>query len=270
MTRHPSFSPANTTITILEATGIAAASSGKAGGLLATWARPACIVPLSYRLHKELAEEHNGATRWGYRAVHCGSITATAQDLDGGSAPQVDQGLKSGLPKKRNQEKGRTGGVPDGLDWIDEGAITSYSEEGNPSTTAQVHPFLFTTSMADLAREAGAKIVLGRATSIERTEGGVTGVKYEGNITGKEERLDATDVVLSAGPWTTHIWPELEMDAARVHSVVVEAKVSAYAVFTEIALPKGWAGSKSQKSVGPEMYAHHFPSRLFASCKFTV
>ncbi|VBB75956.1 Putative protein oxidoreductase [Podospora comata] len=77
LTRHPKFNPNLHTITLLEATAIAAGASGKAGGLLALWAYPQSLVPLSYRLHKALAEEHNGAERWGYRRVGCGSITAT-------------------------------------------------------------------------------------------------------------------------------------------------------------------------------------------------
>src|ERR1700730_7096919 len=64
VTRHPSFNPALHTVTILEATGIASGASGKAGGLLALWAYPSSIVPLSYRLHAELAAEHNGEKRW--------------------------------------------------------------------------------------------------------------------------------------------------------------------------------------------------------------
>lgn len=76
ITRHPSFDQDLHAVTILEATGIASAASGKAGGLLALWAYPSNIVPLSYQLHAELAAEHNGAERWGYRKLHCGSLSA--------------------------------------------------------------------------------------------------------------------------------------------------------------------------------------------------
>ncbi|KAA8572360.1 hypothetical protein EYC84_002983 [Monilinia fructicola] len=64
LTRHPLYNPSTTKITIIEAQSIASAASGKAGGLLALWARPSSIVPLSYKLHAELAKEHDGAKRW--------------------------------------------------------------------------------------------------------------------------------------------------------------------------------------------------------------
>ena len=60
LTRHPRFDPSKHTITLLEASSIAGGASGKAGGLLGLWAYPSSLVPLSYRLHKELADEHAG------------------------------------------------------------------------------------------------------------------------------------------------------------------------------------------------------------------
>ena len=67
LTRHPKYDRTKHSITLLEATSIAAGASGKAGGLLALWAYPSSLVPLSFRLHAELAKEHGGDHRWGYR-----------------------------------------------------------------------------------------------------------------------------------------------------------------------------------------------------------
>lgn len=69
ITKHPKFSPETHHITILEARRPAGGASGKAGGLLAMWAFPQQIVPLSFQLHQELAEEYNGAAEWGYRGL---------------------------------------------------------------------------------------------------------------------------------------------------------------------------------------------------------
>jgi len=214
-------------------------------------------VPLSYRLHAELASEHNGAVRWGYRPVNCASIDCKARHLPSSGANAAEPTSTQNGPKKKPDGKAKVAvGVPKDLDWIDENSILSYAEQGNTSNTAQVHPFLFTNSMAELAVESGAEIILGRATAIDYTgTHGVKGVTYEEKATGNIETLHATEVVLAAGPWTTHIWPSLEMDAMRVHSVVVEAEVTPYALFTEIQLPKGWAGSKNKKTVAPELYA---------------
>lgn len=55
---------------------------GKRGGLLAKWAAPECLAPLSFTAHAELAEKHGGGKRWGYRNINCAEIELQAQDLD--------------------------------------------------------------------------------------------------------------------------------------------------------------------------------------------
>ncbi|KAG4442587.1 hypothetical protein IFR05_001917 [Cadophora sp. M221] len=275
LTRHPSFNPAKHTITILEAQSIASGASGKAGGLLALWAYPTSIVPLSYKLHAKLAEEHDGATRWGYRTLHCGSLSAngknystdTNRNSNGGSTESSGEEWRK-LPKtnlKGNTKKG----IPDSLDWFDADAIKSYSEMGTPSTTAQVHPYLFATSMASLAISSGAKVILGSVTAIDYSSPGTQSVKsvtYEDKETKEVCNIPATDVILAAGPWTSRVFPTAPIEAMRAHSVVIKADVSPYAVFSDISLPKSFTGSrgggdgKTKKrrhgsSVAPEMYA---------------
>lgn len=265
LTRHPSFNPATHRITIVEAQGIASAASGKAGGLLALWAYPKCLVPLSYKLHEELAKEHDGAKRWGYRAVSCGALRAKGrvhENTNGGAVAQ-DGKEWAKLPKTDKKSKPAVG-LPKDLDWFDAEAVKDYSEMGTPSTTAQVHPFQFTTSMADLAVEAGAKVVLGSVTAIDYYgQHGVKGVTYEDKETKHIHTLPATDVILAAGPWTSHVFPEAPIEAMRAHSVVIKADVTPYAIFSEIDLPKDFGrkdGGDVKKrrhglTVSPEMYA---------------
>ena len=225
-------------------------------------------MPLSYKLHAELAKEHNGEKRWGYRAVHCGSLSARGKIYD--SMNREGEGKEGGeqwqkLPKTDGKKaKAAAKGVPKELNWFDEDSITGYSEMGTPSTTAQVHPYQFTTSMADLAVEAGAKVILGSVTALDYTgTHGVKGVTYEDKETKHIHTLPVTDVILAAGPWTSHVFPDIQIDAMRAHSVVIEADVSPYAVFTEIELPKefGRKGGgdvkfrRHGKRVSPEMYA---------------
>ncbi|KAK2628405.1 hypothetical protein QTJ16_001508 [Diplocarpon rosae] len=260
LTRHPSFNPSLHKITVLEATAIASGASGKAGGLLALWAYPSSIVPLSYKLHAELAKEHGGAERWGYRTLHCGSISAKGKDYHATSNSSEIKGNKAEWQKlPKTDRKGALQGLPKDLDWFDD-SITSFAEMGTPSTTAQVHPYLFTTSMADLAIAAGAKVILGSVTAIDHTDG-VKSVTYEDKATKSINTLPATDVILAAGPWTSHVFPAAPIEATRAHSVVVKADVSPWAVFTEIELPRGFGaegkgkGRKHGMLVAPEMYA---------------
>jgi glycine/D-amino acid oxidase-like deaminating enzyme len=214
-------------------------------------------------LHAELAKEHSGAQRWGYRQIHCGSVSAKGRLL---SAEKKEETAAQGaewkkLPKrdKKAFNSLRSAGIPADLDWFAPGAITSYEEMGGPNTTAQVHPYQFTTSMAELAQEKEAKIVLGSVTNIDRSSGSVKSVTYEDKATKASHTIDATDVIVAAGPWTSHVYPEAPIDATRAHSVTIKADVSPYAVFTEIRLPAGFEGRSGPKRhgrlVSPEIYA---------------
>ena len=269
LTRHPQFDPSKHTITLLEASSIAGGASGKAGGLLGLWAYPSSLVPLSYRLHKELADEHGGAERWGYRAVHCAQVDCI------GKKPEKNNASSNGDSKQENANislqkrtkealgKLRAAGVPKELDWIDPEALQLYDEMGTPATTAQVHPFQFTTAMAELAREAGVDI---------RTHSPVDKINYAPNgksvqsvtytskspdASSKNEQhtLPTTSIVLATGPWTKNLFPSAPIDALRAHSVVIKPSrpVSAYCLFTEIKL-KNPSGGKAE-TVTPEIYA---------------
>ena len=292
LTRHPSYDPSKHTITLLEATKIAGGASGKAGGLLALWAYPSSIVPLSYRLHKQLSDEHGGEERWGYRAVHCGQVDCIGRHLDApkpsvaGKEDKATSGEHGDLGthresvslQKRSKEavgKLRAAGVPSDLDWVDPGSLRLYDEMGDPTTTAQVHPFQFTTAMADLAKEKGADIRVGASVkSINYNKSGdaVESVSYEDKDSGKQETVPATDIVLAAGPWTQKVYPSAPISALRAHSVTIRPSrpVSAYALFTQIKLPqsfgrtnevnrgkggKGFKAGRGEQIVTPEIYA---------------
>lgn len=217
-------------------------------------------------MHAELAKEH-GAQRWDYRALHCGSLRAKGRvygDTNGGVAGSKGEEWQK-LPKTNGEKKGKSiaAGIPKDLDWFDADAVKGYSEMGDPSTTAQVHPYKFTTSMAELAQDAGAKVIFGSVTGIDSSGDGVQGITYEDKETKQTHTLPATDVILAAGPWTSHVYPKAPIDAMRAHSVVIKADVTPYAVFSEIDLPKdfGRTGGGDVKrrrhglSVSPEMYA---------------
>jgi glycine/D-amino acid oxidase-like deaminating enzyme len=127
---------------------------------------------------------------------------------------------------------------------------------GDPSTTAQVHPYQFTTAMASLASEAGVRILYGSATEILQHNGAVTGITYRDKSTGDEHRLQADTVILTAGPWTKAVLPSAPIEALRAHSVTIRPSrpVSAYALFTAINYPKK-GGSRKSTTVTPEIYA---------------
>ncbi|KAH6987767.1 FAD dependent oxidoreductase [Ilyonectria sp. MPI-CAGE-AT-0026] len=280
LTRHPKFNPALHTITLLEAApSIAPGASGKAGGLLALWAYPDCLVPLSYRLHAELAAEHNGVQKWGYRKLGCGSFEAVVsrQKMEAlqQKAKAGDDGEKAWekLPKQNGAAKDllEPGSLPQDLDWVDRGIVDNWSEMGVPGSTetAQVHPFHFTTAIAKLAEEGGVKICTNaKVTGIKSSKTGVESVEYLDRESDETKTVDAaTDVIVAAGPWTSRLLPRAKIEGLRAHSVVYEAEVSPYAVFTDIQLPSDFIpehraamGQKRRHKgrVDPEIYARPF------------
>ncbi|KAH7008435.1 FAD dependent oxidoreductase [Ilyonectria destructans] len=280
LTRHPKFNPALHTITLLEAApSIAPGASGKAGGLLALWAYPDCLVPLSYRLHAELAAEHNGVQKWGYRKLGCGSFEAVVsrQKIEAlqQKAKAEDDGEKAWekLPKQNGAAKDllEAGSLPQDLDWVDRGIVDNWSEMGAPGSTetAQVHPFHFTTAIAKLAQEGGVKICTNaKVTGIKSSKTGVESVEYLDRESDETKTVDAvTDVIVAAGPWTSRLLPRAKIEGLRAHSVVYEAEVSPYAVFTDIQLPSDFIpehraamGQKRRHKgrVDPEIYARPF------------
>ncbi|KAF8843475.1 FAD dependent oxidoreductase [Paxillus ammoniavirescens] len=267
ISRHPLYSPSTTSITVLEASahGISQGTSGKAGGLIAKWAYPRELVDISFPEHVKLAKEHNGKERWGWRFVECGNWEGRGEDLTSEIGSGVGKGGKrKSLEKKlgldHEPEPGLQSGSsrrvqtghPDDLNWVKEHLTDSYSPMSAPDGTAQVHPYLFTTSMMDLAAEKGATLLRGSVTSIEREEGQVSGVRYRDPTDNSSKFLPATHVILSAGAWSPSIIPSLPISATRAHSVVIRPRpdvtIAPYVIFTEIALPRG-------QVVTPEIYA---------------
>ncbi|KAI1197799.1 FAD dependent oxidoreductase [Nemania serpens] len=321
LTRHPSYSPDLHRITLLEASstsaggrtrdsiqdpaaladlttaarrnpahdGIAGGASGKAGGLLALWAFPQSIVPLSFRLHDELAREHGGEQLWGYRRCWASQVECKARTPPGLnnvtaaaaarlSSPDGEQaGESKGLHKdhkKKDPAALRRLGVPDELDWVGGAeSLGAYESIGTPQNTAQVHPELFTRAMAQLAEDAGVRIVTGaRVTAINRSPDGsrLESVTYEKD--GRETTRPTADCVVAAGPWTRRLLPEIPVSASRAHSVVIRTPrpLAPYALFTAIRLPVGSRAPvpqtarhgavvatplRGQQVVEPEIYA---------------
>ncbi|GLA66903.1 hypothetical protein AtubIFM56815_010900 [Aspergillus tubingensis] len=271
LTRHPSFDPSRHSVTLIEASDIAGGASGKAGGLLALWAYPSNIVPLSYKLHADLAKEHNGKDRWGYREVNCGQLMAKGRPLsDKKDASAGASGSSVSLQKRSADAMGKLKAAkfPKDLDWVEPEAVRSYTSMSDPGETAQVHPYLFTTSIAKLAEEKGAKIILGSVTGIDYSGDAVQSVSYTDKKTGESHSISATDVVVAAGPWTRSVLPEAPITATRAHSVVIRPvePVSAYTLFTSIDLPANFDPTKPSRpdEASPEIYAR--PDNTVYAC----
>lgn len=243
ISHHPSFS-SNTKVTLLEASkrGVAQGASGKAGGLVAKWAYPAELVNVTFPEHVRLAEKYDGANKWGWRYVNCGSWEGR------GEVPRPrprgrKQSLIAELGPDWEKRKRIQKGLPGDLDWVKEELTDSYSAMASEGETAQIHPYLFTSALLKYAKEKGVQVVGGKATSlnIDESSKSITGVTYTSNETGATVILSATHVILAAGVWSPKLLPSLPISGTRAHSIILHFDpprvFTPHVLFTEITMP---------------------------------
>lgn len=291
LTKHPKFDKEKDKISIVESKRVAGGASGKAGGLLALWAFPQQIVPLSFQLHQDLSNEYNGEKEWGYRRLTTVSVEGDISDqrLNANQSKKQDKPLdelptqikspdlgskpmsrattikKNSIEIESNNSNSTdklSSHLPKNLSWIDNGVINDWSQLGNKSTTAQVHPYQFTTFMLKQCLATGCvDLIIGKVDDIIiNEEGECTGIiyhpssakaEYDGTSENKIELL-ADEVIMSIGPWTSKILPDCPISGLRAHSIIIEPEhvdeISPYAVFTELKLNRS-------KFVSPEIYA---------------
>lgn len=132
------------------------------------WAFPQQIVGLSFRLHKELADEYNGAAEWGYRGLKTLCI-------EGNISSSHLRNIKNGI-KKANPDIN----LPEELDWISPEIIDGWTHLGDAESTAQVHPYKFTLYILKKVLETGAvDLVIGKVVEVTADKNGkANGVTY--------------------------------------------------------------------------------------------
>lgn len=228
ISRHPNFDPKKHEVVIVEAVYPGCAASGKAGGLLSRTAFPANLGPLSYKLHQQLAKEFDGANKWGFRQV-------TTMSIEGSDA------LSDGNTK-----------LPKDLDWIDPDMVEYAETLGKPGDFSQVHPYWLTNFFVQYAKDACVlNVITGKVSQITvNKEGKCNGVVYLSEGASQPEFLEADNVIVTAGPWTSKLISTCPIVGMKVPSITVAPteNVSAYALFTELEL-------KNTGHVAPEIYA---------------
>ncbi|KAM0748279.1 DAO-domain-containing protein [Meredithblackwellia eburnea MCA 4105] len=207
------------------------------------------LASLSFKEHLSLAKEHDGASKWGFRPLTTLSLSA-------------DVTPTSTVPRKVHKRED--------FSWLDENVVRESSVLGTKDTTVQVHPYLFTTSVLDLAKKEGVEVVYGTVVGL-KPGSDEQGARYQVDYTprGGEgvdvETIPASDVILAAGPWTGSLLSKLGLtsgagrasaiDGSRAHSIVVKPppgrKLPAQALFTSIKTKSGMRGGST---VEPEIY----------------
>lgn len=270
--KHKKFDPSKYHITIIESKRVAGGASGKAGGLLALWAFPQQIVPLSFELHQELSDLYNGSEEWGYRRLTTVSLEGDITKIPEEATDQADkEDGELTIPRKKNAKATNNSfssssprsrsKLPKDLNWINDKIIDSCSMLGDTDTTGQVHPYKFTSFMLKKAEEeskGSLELILGKVSEITYSmETGVaTGIKYRPtSLKSSEDKivtLQGDQIVLSVGPWTSKILPDCPISGLRAHSITIspfeDQPVSPFAIFTELKM-----GPRSY--ISPEIYA---------------
>lgn len=282
ITQHPKFDKAKHYVTILESKRVAGGASGKAGGLLALWAFPQQIVPLSFKLHQELADKYNGQEEWGYRRLTTISVEgdisedAKRRRIKQRASKEVKRSgsytskiKKNSIEIEKSSSESSTmgseddmGSLPRDLPWFDPDCITDWSMLGDTKTTAQVHPYQFTTYMLKRCLDTGSvELIIGKAEDIivDDSTGACKGVVYRpsstkaehSHLNEKKVQLLGDKVIMSVGPWISKILPDCPISGLRAHSILIKPEnpdqITPYAVFTEL--------KNGHKFVSPEVYA---------------
>jgi len=216
---------------------------------------------VSFDLHDQLSQEYNGAELWGYRRVRCGQLTAApAPQRMGAPGSKLKNQPVIDLGKLWAQKPKSLSVLPEDLDWFDSDTAQAYEEFADETSTAQVHPLQFTNSMAMLAQQKGARLIMGKvehinccgvddvaenaaplASSDDLTGKRVVSVTYEDKATSEKHILEATTVILAAGPWSPTLHPKIRMQPLRAHSVTMKLQrpLSAYCLFSDIRVAAG-------------------------------
>ena len=199
---------------------------------------------MSFKTHAALAKKHGGDKIWGHRSVYCADVEIQAQDVN------HNDGVANGA---KNDVIAQPANVPSELDWLLPESVKSYKELGTPSNSGQVNPYMMTKTLAELAEDHGAKIIIGSATAVIYAENNqnVVSVRYSQNGTTKS--LPATDILLSTGPWTPKLFTRVNLKAPRGHSVVIKPSrnLSPYVLFPTITTPPN---GSLEHILSPEIY----------------
>jgi hypothetical protein len=92
---------------------------------------------LSFKLHKELADAHNGSQIWGYTPSTCISLTQSDEEAVGGSGEDwLDAGTSRANASTAKAVKDGWVDAPPWLKKVDGGSLEVISEVG---TTAQMY-----------------------------------------------------------------------------------------------------------------------------------
>ncbi|UJO19899.1 Putative oxidoreductase [Fulvia fulva] len=218
--------------------GLFDSASGKSGGFIAEdWFGPATasLGRLSFQLHQELADEHNGRQNWGYsRSTGISLVDGGGRSSSGGR--QDTEWLANGTSRAQAaQDPGVhefvSGNGPSWLRKRDGDAVDHIGEEGG---VAQVDPLRLSHFLLDQCTSRGVHLHHpARAVQITTDPTGIlSGITLrDSDSDDTEHHIPCTRLLISASAWTPQIFASLFRSSPTTiavtpyagHSIVVKS-----------------------------------------------
>ncbi|KAG9597345.1 FAD dependent oxidoreductase, partial [Aureobasidium melanogenum] len=218
-----------------------ASASGKAGGFLAAdWFGPASapLGLLSFKLHKQLADEHDGAQKWGY-SRSTGASFAEGEDPTGEEAREGEW-LESG--RSRAEVAGAHEFVEgEGPAWLTRRKGDGYDVVSADETVAQVNPLRLSQFLLDECRKRGVKVHQpATPTSVSTdTNNTMTSLNIK-QTDGSETQVTCTSLLFACGAWTPKVFRTL------FPSSTLKLPISPYAGHSIVISSPNWTTSHEQ------------------------
>ena len=195
-------------------------ASGYAGGFVAdNWFSPASasLGSLSFKLHRELAEKHNGQDLWGYTGSHVYSLSISGRGVSQSTPKTEDKDwLSSGT--SRAEVAPKSSSPPEALNADGSPACFTpqpggtLSTMGNPNDCAQVHPRSLCAFLLSSCQSRGVQLHLSATpTSIttDPSSSTLTGLTYTTPSSPDPTTLPCNTLILAAGAWTPTLFSTL-------------------------------------------------------------
>lgn len=185
-------------------------ASGKSGGFVAEdWFGPATasLGALSFRLHKELAEEFGGYGQWGYSRSTGTSLVDGGGD---GEGEEEEDWLAEGASRAQAAGLHEYAGQDTGPSWLKRRRGDTVETLSEPGGVAQVDPLRLCQFLLKQSLMKGVRLHHpARAVRVARdTEGKLSGLRIR-HSNGTEFKIPCTRLLITAGAWTPQVFDEL-------------------------------------------------------------
>ncbi|RMY79961.1 hypothetical protein D0864_08865 [Hortaea werneckii] len=208
-----------------------ASASGKSAGFCASdWFGPATasLGALSFKLHKELAEENNGKEKWGYSRSTGTSLTEGSQQ-DGSTGYDW---LREGGSRADAAGVHKFAGDNDGPAWLKRRQGDNLELISEDDSVAQVDPLRLSQFLLRQSLLKGVRLHQPvRPIKVSKDHDGEMSALRVRHESGADHKIPCTRLLITAGAWTGKVFDDLfpyakvDLGVSQLagHSVVVKS-----------------------------------------------